>query len=98
MTGGTPRRENWPQRWQALNLVHQGCSSTAEVSSRHFSYPLLPSDCFLQVVGPIASGEFTVGDYENLHDYELAKRVQVVVSALEVIVPALQATTGKPDS
>ena len=39
-----------------------------------------------------------MGDYENLHDYELAKRVQVVVSALEVIVPALQATTGKPDS
>ena len=88
MTGGTPRRKNWSQRRQALNPAHQGCSSTAEVSSRHFSYPLLSSDCFLQVVGPIASGELTVGDYENLHDYELAKRVQVVVSALQDIVPA----------
>ena len=29
-----------------------------------------------------------MGDYENLHDYELAKRVQVVVSALQDIVPA----------
>jgi UDP-glucose:glycoprotein glucosyltransferase len=42
----------------------------------------------LQVVGPIAPGEFTEEDYQILQDYELAKRVQPVLSALEDIVPA----------
>jgi hypothetical protein len=42
----------------------------------------------LQVVGPIVSGDFTADDYEILQDYELAKRVQPVVGALEDIVPA----------
>ena len=43
---------------------------------------------FLQVVGPIVPGEFTAEDYEILQEYELAKRVQPVLSALEDVVPA----------
>ena len=42
----------------------------------------------LQVVGPIKPGEFTAEDYRILEDYELAKRVQPVLSALQDIVPA----------
>jgi UDP-glucose:glycoprotein glucosyltransferase len=45
----------------------------------------------LQIVGPIASGEFTAEDYQTLQDYELAKRVQPVLSALEDVVPAFAA-------
>ena len=41
----------------------------------------------LQIIGPIASGEFTPEDYQTLQDYELAKRVQPVLSALEDVVP-----------
>jgi UDP-glucose:glycoprotein glucosyltransferase len=41
----------------------------------------------LQIVGPIASGEFTAEDYQTLQDYELAKRVQPVLSALEDVTP-----------
>jgi hypothetical protein len=41
-----------------------------------------------QVVGPIASGEFTAEDYQTLQDYELARRVQPVLNALEDTVPA----------
>lgn len=37
-------------------------------------------------------------DYEILQEYELAKRVQPVVSTLEDIYPLLQATTGESDS
>ena len=51
--------------------------------------PLPLPDCVFQVVGPIASGEFIAEDYETLQDYELAKRVQPVLSALEDIIPAL---------
>jgi UDP-glucose:glycoprotein glucosyltransferase len=40
-----------------------------------------------QIIGPIASGEFTAEDYQTLQDYELAKRVQPVLSALEDVVP-----------
>ncbi len=42
----------------------------------------------LQIIGPIGSGEFTADDYQTLQDYELAKRVQPVLSALEDVVPA----------
>ena len=42
----------------------------------------------LQIVGPIASGEFTAEDFQTLQDYELAKRVQPVLSALEDDVPS----------
>lgn len=42
----------------------------------------------LQIVGPIAPGEFTAEDYQTLQDYELARRVQPVLSALEDVVPA----------
>jgi hypothetical protein len=49
-----------------------------------FDSPELP--CF-QVVGPIASGEFTAEDYQTLQDYELARRVQPVLTALESTVP-----------
>ena len=41
----------------------------------------------LQIVGPIASGEFTAEDFQTLQDYELATRVQPVLSALEDVVP-----------
>ena len=41
----------------------------------------------LQVVGPIAPGVFTVEEYQIFQEYELAKRVQPVLSALEDIVP-----------
>lgn len=41
----------------------------------------------LQIIGPIASGEFTAEDYQTLQDYELANRVQAVWSALEDVVP-----------
>ena len=41
----------------------------------------------LQVVGPIASGVLTIEEYQILQEYELAKRVQPVLSALEDIVP-----------
>jgi UDP-glucose:glycoprotein glucosyltransferase len=41
----------------------------------------------LQIIGPIASGEFTAEDFQTLQDYELAKRVQPVLSALEDVVP-----------
>ena len=47
----------------------------------------MPLPC-LQIVGPIAPGEFTTEDYRILEDYELVKRVQPVLSALEDIVPA----------
>jgi UDP-glucose:glycoprotein glucosyltransferase len=43
----------------------------------------------LQIIGPIASGEFTAEDFQTLQDYELAKRVQPVLSALEDVVPTL---------
>ena len=43
---------------------------------------------FWQVVGPIALGDFTGEDYEIFQEYELAKRLQPLVSALEDIVPA----------
>ncbi len=52
---------------------------------------LLVSNCDvprLQIIGPIASGEFTAEDYQTLQDYEFAKRVQPVLSALEDVVPA----------
>jgi UDP-glucose:glycoprotein glucosyltransferase len=42
----------------------------------------------LQIVGPIAPGEFTAEDYQTLQDYELARRVQPVLSALDDVVPA----------
>jgi hypothetical protein len=42
----------------------------------------------LQIVGLIAPGEFTTEDYRILEDYEMAKHVQDVLSALEDIVPA----------
>jgi hypothetical protein len=42
----------------------------------------------LQIVGPIASGEFTAEDYQTLQNYELATRVQPVLSALEDVIPA----------
>jgi len=42
----------------------------------------------LQIFGPIAPGEFTAEDYRILQDYELAKRGQPVLTALEDIVPA----------
>jgi UDP-glucose:glycoprotein glucosyltransferase len=45
----------------------------------------------LQIVGPIVSGEFTTEDYQTLQDYELTKRVQPVLSALEDVVPAFTA-------
>ena len=41
----------------------------------------------LQVVGPIAPGVLTIEEYQILQEYELAKRVQPVLSALEDIVP-----------
>jgi hypothetical protein len=41
-----------------------------------------------QIVGPIVSGEFTAEDYQILQDYELARRVQPVLNALEDTVPA----------
>jgi UDP-glucose:glycoprotein glucosyltransferase len=41
----------------------------------------------LQIIGPIAPGEFTTEDFQMLQDYELAKRVQPVLSALEDVVP-----------
>jgi UDP-glucose:glycoprotein glucosyltransferase len=41
----------------------------------------------LQIIGPITSGEFTAEDFQMLQDYELAKRVQPVLSALEDVVP-----------
>ncbi|KAI9428853.1 UDP-glucose:glycoprotein glucosyltransferase-domain-containing protein [Lactarius indigo] len=41
-----------------------------------------------RIIGPIAPGEFTAEDYRILEDYELAKRVQPVLSALWDIVPA----------
>jgi UDP-glucose:glycoprotein glucosyltransferase len=41
----------------------------------------------LQIVGPITSGEFTAEDYQTLQDYELARRVQPVLNALEDISP-----------
>ncbi|KAF8268079.1 UDP-glucose:Glycoprotein glucosyltransferase-domain-containing protein [Lactarius quietus] len=41
-----------------------------------------------RVVGPIARGEFTAEIYEILQEYELVKRVQPVLSALEDTVPA----------
>ncbi|KAH8978341.1 UDP-glucose:glycoprotein glucosyltransferase-domain-containing protein [Lactarius akahatsu] len=40
-----------------------------------------------RIVGPIAPGEFTAEDYRILEDYEMAKRVQPVLSALGDIVP-----------
>lgn len=43
----------------------------------------------IQVVGPIASEEFTAEDYQTLQDYELVKRVQPVLNAFEDIVPGL---------
>jgi UDP-glucose:glycoprotein glucosyltransferase len=42
----------------------------------------------LQIIGPIASGEFTAEDFQTLQNYELAKRVQPVLSALEDVVPS----------
>jgi UDP-glucose:glycoprotein glucosyltransferase len=41
-----------------------------------------------RIVGPIAPGEFTAEDYQTLQDYELGRRVQPVLSALEDVVPA----------
>lgn len=41
----------------------------------------------LQIIGPFASGEFTAEDFQTLQDYELAKRVQPILSALEDVVP-----------
>ena len=41
----------------------------------------------LQIIGPIAPGEFTAEDFQTLQDYELVKRVQPVLSALEDVVP-----------
>jgi hypothetical protein len=35
------------------------------------------------------AGEFTAEDYQALQDYEFAKRVRPVLSALEDIVPAI---------
>jgi len=40
-----------------------------------------------RIIGPIAPGEFTAEDFQTLQDYELAKRVQPVLSALEDVVP-----------
>jgi hypothetical protein len=42
----------------------------------------------MQVVGPIARGEFAAEVYKILQEYELVKHVQPVSSALEDIVPA----------
>lgn len=41
----------------------------------------------MQIVGPIASGDFVAEDYQALQDYELVKRVQPVLSALEDVIP-----------
>ena len=41
----------------------------------------------LQIIGPFESGEFTAEDFQTLQDYELARRVQPVLSALEDVVP-----------
>ena len=43
------------------------------------------ADRVLQVVGPIGPGEFEAGDFPVLSAYELRKRVQPVVDALQSV-------------
>ncbi len=51
-------------------------------------FPKRDTPC-IQIVGPIVSGEFTAEDYQTLQDYELVKRVQPVLNAIEDVVPGL---------